>query len=365
MTQNVTINVRDAAGLHEIINNQDYSPFNFAIRPFYGTPSVQISNHTFQGGGNILLNGVIDNPLGSTFIDAGGGSIIQENAGGVVRTQNLEMSANGSIGVRGNPIKIELVQSAGHVPSASFSAEQSLALDITTRLRDPSAATATANIRELSAGFILVTFHQASNDFFVPPSVPAGIVVVAENSKANDAANISNVNQDPYYRTFYYPDAPFGTYSTDVLAAFGSGFGIFTAPATYNIAFGNSIQGILIEAEPAVTINRLAGPAPFASVFVPSLSASAIIVPLSSNSVTTTGTTLSTPTVATGIETPLDQILGLAQTTFFGVTDSDIATLAAAAAQRPSSNLLEEDLLALEPSLLPTADFTNPKILWS
>jgi len=398
LTQNVTINVRDAAGIDEVINGQHYSPFNFAIRPFYGSPSVQISNHTFQGGGNILLNGVIDNPLGSTFIDAGGGSVIQENTNGVVRTQSLEMSANGNIGqgyfpIRiaaglaggaasnalvfgndrgpGNPINIELVQSAGHVPSASFSAGLNIALDITTRLRDPGAGTSTANIRELysaSGGTIQVTFHQASNDFFVPSSVPAGIVVLATNSSANDAAMISNVNPDPYYRTFYYPSAPFGTYSNDVRAAFGEGFGIFTAPATYNIAFGSSLSlgfdGFLSAAEPAVTINKLGGPAPFASVVVQSLSSNAATMPLISSG-TTTSVLLSVPMVSTATETPLEQILGQAQTTFFGVTETDLVTLAAAAALQPSSNLLEEDFLALEPGLLPIDGFTKPNMVWS
>ena len=360
LKQNVTINVRDAAGLDEVINGQHYTPFNFAVRPIFGSPSVQISNHTFQGGGNILLNGVVDNPLGSTFIDAGGGSTIQENKSGVVRTLNLEMSANGNIGVRGNPINIELVQSAGHVPSASFSAGLTLALDITTRLRDPGAATATVNIRELSAGFALVTFHQASDDIFVLPA--AGIVVEAMKSPANDVAQISTPK---FYSSFYYPNTS-GPYSTDVWAAFATSFGFFSAPVTYNIAFGNSVVGALIEADPAVTINKLAGPAPsFASLLVPSLNMSAVVTPLISGSAATTNVTLSVPMVSTAIETPLEQILGQAQTTFFGVTETDLFTLAAAAALQPSSNLLEEDFLALEPGLLPIDGFTKPNMVWS
>jgi hypothetical protein len=74
---------------------------------------------------------------------------------------------------------------------------------------------------------------------------------------------------------------------------------------------------------------------------------------------------LAVPMVSTATETPLEQVLGQAQTTFFGVTEADLTTLAAAAALQPSSNLLEEDFLALEPGLLPINDFTKPNVLWS
>ena len=280
---------------------------------------------------------------------------------GSLRTLNLEMSANGSIGVRGNPIKIELVQSAGHVPSASFSAGQTIALDITTRLRDPSAVTATVNIRELSAGFSLVTFHQASNDIFVLPG--GRDCRLTPSAAANDAAKIST--STGFYSSFYYPNIRLDPIRPTSGRHLRQASGYSRAPATYNIAFGNSIPGILIAAEPAVTINKLAGPAPFASLLVPSLNMSAMVTPLTSSSVATTSVTLAVPMVSTAIETPLEQVLGQAQTTFFGVTETDLATLAAAAALQPSSNLLEEDFLALEPGLLPIDDFTKPNMVWS
>jgi len=353
---------------------------------------VQISNHTSQGSGNILLNGVIDNPVGATYIDAGAGSILQESTSAIVRTENLSMFAGKDIGSpvfqirinspilgaaavgQNNPIEIEFVQSLGRVPFANFSAGGNLAIDVTTRLRDPGVSASTVNIHELLAkGTIQATFHDAALDtvldYLLPSSVPAGIVVGAESGSPNDGAGIST---NKFYKSFYYPDT-FGPLSTDVLSAFGTNsyFGLFsfTAPATYNIAYGSSInvgfQGFLSRATQDVAINQLAGPAPFASLLVPSLNMSAVVPPLISGSATTTSVTLSVPMVSTAIETPLEQILGQAQTTFFGVTETDLVTLAAAAALQPSSNLLEEDFLALEPGLLPIDGFTKPNMVWS
>ena len=338
---------------------------------------------------------MIDNPVGATFIDAGAGSILQESTSAIVRTDNLSMFARKDIGSavfqirinspilgaaavgQGNPIEIEFVQSPGRVPFASFSAGGNLALDVSTRLRDPGLGASTVNIREFQAGgTIQARFHDAAldtaMDFFLPATVPAGIVVGAEGSPKNDQPNDkANIVANQFYKSFYYPDT-FGPLSTDVISAFGSNnyFGLFnfTAPATYNLAFSRNLnvgfQGFLSKSGADVTVNQLAGPAPFAFVALQSLSLAAPTAPLMSPAASTS-VTLSIPLVSTATETPLEQVLGQAQTTFFGVTETDLAILAAAASQEPSSDLLEEDFLALEPALLPTTDFANPKILWS
>jgi hypothetical protein len=208
----------------------------------------------------------------------------------------------------------------------------------------------------------------------VPSTAPDGIVVAAAKSSHNDAApndpanHVVGISTPAYYRNTYYPTSPFGAPSGDVYAAFGQNFGFLTAHATYDIAFGQSLnfgyQGAPIIGygeQSSVTINELSGPTPSAASPA-SLSLDEAQAPLASSD-DPNGVTLSVPLVATAYETPIEDLLGEAQTSFFGVSEADFVALAAAAAKRPPENLLDEDFMTLEPGLPPASDFSM--IQWS
>jgi hypothetical protein len=213
-----------------------------------------------------------------------------------------------------------------------------------------------------------VTFHQAAWDIFVPSTAPDGIVVATAKSSHNDGAGIST---PAYYRNYYYPTSPFAIVSGDVYGAFGQNFGFLTQHATYDIAYGQSLNkgdgGALTYGygeQSSVTINLLSGSTPFAAGPA-SLAVDESLAP-SASSDDANSVSLSVPLVATAYETPIEDLLGEARTAFFGVSEADFAALAAAAAaQRPPATLLEEDFMALEPVLPPAAEFSNPVILWS
>ncbi len=343
---------------------------------------MQISNHTIFTGGDILLNGVIDNPVGATFIDSGAGSILQENPNAVVRTLNLTMDASKDIGQAqiqvgeiiyqtGVPIKVELVQSPGRVPLVSIFGQGDVALDVTTRLRDPSLTSATVNFHELIGGdpntyVIQVTFHDArldtALDFLLPAFAPAGIVVGAMSSPINDAAGATPISTNQFYKSFYYPDT-FGPLSTDVISAFGfNTFGglNFTAPATYNIGFAKSNLGpggFLAAVDPDVTINRLTGPAPF-GLLAASVGAPIVVSPTTAASLNS-GVSIAPPAALTAIETPLSAL-----TTFFGVTETDLTSMAAAASDSPLADVLSQDFVNVDPTLPRSSRVTKPSITW-
>ena len=88
------------------------------------TPVATAISILNTGASNIVLAGVIQNPLGSTSIsDTGDGSIISANALQSVQTGQLTLnSATGSLGTSSNPLNIQLVQSATESPSLQATA---------------------------------------------------------------------------------------------------------------------------------------------------------------------------------------------------------------------------------------------------
>jgi hypothetical protein len=356
------------------INNA--SGFKFAVSPFYGTqangnlPSIQITNHVTQLDsddlGNIIINGHIDNPVGLTFISAGAGQILEnDDETGLITTYQLTMDAAGNIGTPGTglaghefstpsiPVKIEFVQSPGRTPTASIDSDGVTILDVSTRLRDPSQSHSTVNFNGLGGqNGVSVTFHDAADDaefqslmgILDPPL--AGIEVIANHSATNDAAHISTAG---FYRFVYYPDTAFGTPSVDVASAFGNNFGA-TAPATYNINAVSS-NANLIAASNDVTINR-----PFIIIFP--FFASTFSAPTDQSIVVP----LSAPSSMTADETPINTVLGSASTSYFNVTESDLAAMAAAAAAAP--DVLLQDFATLAPALPAIDRVTKPEIVW-
>jgi hypothetical protein len=141
----------------------DVSPFEFNTGYSSGTTLVDIENTSPLGNPNIMLEGSIDNPIGTTIIRNQRGSILSTGSQAVVTTNILDVSAPlGSIGSTANPFNADLVQSESttHVKrpiQATVLAGGNAYLNFAGLLRDPD--------------FV----HSPTNPFVVPlSSIQAG-----------------------------------------------------------------------------------------------------------------------------------------------------------------------------------------------
>jgi Bacterial Ig-like domain/RTX calcium-binding nonapeptide repeat (4 copies) len=143
------ISVIDATGQPKVTLNAPTvnfaSPAGFAIVQNVNPTLVTLEGTT---SANILLNGTIDNPLGETDITDAGGSILASTLRGsttgdghssLVTTNNLQISAGGSIGAEGgNYVNVDLIQYAGHTLEIKATAGTNIDLDLLTWIRDPA-----------------------------------------------------------------------------------------------------------------------------------------------------------------------------------------------------------------------------------
>ena len=243
-------------------------------------------------------------------------------------------------------------------------------LDISTRLRDPSLTSSTVvfnGLRSLDGGSVNAVFHAAQWDSLFQSLLPffspaAGIEVGAVSSPTNDAAGIST-NQ--FYRAHYYPDT-FGPLSVDVNSAFGVSFGATTS-ATYNIRSLTSPNNLTADA--GATVNRPGtfffpfNAASFSSFAAPTDDPQIVVSPVTADA-TDTRIRLSAPVAATATEAPLSDVVGSALTSYFGVTDTDLAAFAAAATASTNNDVLVQDFVMLDPTLSRTNRVTKPQIVW-
>ncbi len=104
---------------------------------------MDIENRGTTGSPNIILSGLINNPIGTTEILNSRGSIISAGSPAVVLTNILDVeAANGSIGSSANPLNADLVQSesGSHVQrpiTVTVLAGGNAYLNVTGFLRDP------------------------------------------------------------------------------------------------------------------------------------------------------------------------------------------------------------------------------------
>ncbi|MGA2700304.1 MAG: hypothetical protein ABSH35_04325 [Isosphaeraceae bacterium] len=103
-THDVDINVQNDT------NSNDAFAFNVVYS--YAPTLVDIENRSTTGSPNIILNGLINNPIGTTEILNASGNIESTGPQAVVVTNILDVkAANGQIGSSANPLNAELVQS--------------------------------------------------------------------------------------------------------------------------------------------------------------------------------------------------------------------------------------------------------------
>jgi hypothetical protein len=87
-------------------------PFGFKVAAEPASTLVDIENRSTTASPNIILSGLINNPIGTTKILNSSGSILSAGPSAVVLTNILDVeAANGSIGSSAQPFNAELVQS--------------------------------------------------------------------------------------------------------------------------------------------------------------------------------------------------------------------------------------------------------------
>ncbi len=241
----------------------DVSPLAFS-----GEPSIQITNYNFSTTANIILAGLIDNPLGRVYISAGNASIYVDNANAVVRGNYVSLSTGyygGSIGSAGGggefkyyyPVRVELVDSDGHQAQGTFSAGGQIVLDITARARTTAGTVPVVNVDFYSrTSTMQVVFNRSLYDWYLSAAAPYGIV--AGTTQFNAPAVGSTYANNNYYREYYQPDFTGGVPSPQAHGAFAESFG-FTVGASYNVTYVNSSANFSFTAGSGVSVTGPGG----------------------------------------------------------------------------------------------------------
>jgi autotransporter-associated beta strand protein len=148
----ITINVQTDYD-HESASKR----FSFDVNDI-GPTTVTIENTHPTAAPRLIINGVIDNPIGSTTVTNASGDIVATGDQAVVRTNELTMTAaSGNIGKTGGVIgdhrvNVQLVQSSGRPTALQSRAGIDNAMSIQGLLRDPAVADFRPNIDLVAAG---------------------------------------------------------------------------------------------------------------------------------------------------------------------------------------------------------------------
>ncbi|HEX5858517.1 MAG TPA: hypothetical protein VFY91_10470, partial [Microbacterium sp.] len=233
------IQVANLANVGATVNLQldDSVAFRFSIRPPLFLPTeVDITNFDGPGTPDLILNGLIDNPIGSTRVVNQHGDILAGPAGPRIRTNTAVLMANaGTIGVLTNvlrtPIPIILVQSdyfIGDVDPARYvslvaDALLDVVLDITYSLRAPADSifpSMAPVIGPIHAGRnIDLVINDSTRGSDVPPIGSHLIQVNVVNPP--DLVTLI-VPPSGTYHTYFHPDAAVFVYNDPVLIAWGT-----------------------------------------------------------------------------------------------------------------------------------------------
>jgi hypothetical protein len=163
----------------------------FGIADASGPTLITIDNNNVAGA-DVVLNGLINNPTGGTVILAGGGTITDTSTG-IIRTNELDLDAQ-FVGVAptgtdpAQRLNVELVRSPGRPTDLTVDSNGGIYIDLTGRLREPT-ANATFDTGTLKA---------------------AGTIDVALNPAVQETAAIGvvggitvTVTQDPNSSVYY------------------------------------------------------------------------------------------------------------------------------------------------------------------
>src|SRR5206468_10687532 len=105
-SDDITVANDEASGV-VTIDADDIDDFSFVIAHTVAPTELLIES---LAGGDIILDGLIDNPVGTTTLRSVGG--VLEDSGGRIRTNRAHLEAE-RIGHGGDPINVDLVRSSG------------------------------------------------------------------------------------------------------------------------------------------------------------------------------------------------------------------------------------------------------------
>ncbi|MCO6455093.1 MAG: choice-of-anchor D domain-containing protein [Pirellulaceae bacterium] len=139
------------------IDVQNDAGFSFDVVNDLSPTQIEIENTHPTAGPLLSLDGLIDNPIGTTTVSNASGDIVTGPPGspaGVVRTNVAIFEAPlGNLGqIGGAPLVVELVQSAGRPTSLVADAGQDVALNVQGLLRETGVSSFEPNLDRITAG---------------------------------------------------------------------------------------------------------------------------------------------------------------------------------------------------------------------
>ena len=181
-------------------------PFFFSIAN-NGPSVLDIENQNpGQTPSNIIIAGLLNNPTGHTIITNVRGDILSTGPAGIIRANQLDLTASGNIGTSINRINADLVEftnpatSVLMVPTLTATAATgNVYLALTPRQADTSAGPASVLVNSLTAGQQVDVTMQQAQTIQEPSSFFAGALVAVENLPGG------TFTQGNYY-TFFHPD---------------------------------------------------------------------------------------------------------------------------------------------------------------
>jgi hypothetical protein len=147
----VTIDVPDVP--FQFTVGQKFTPTLISIQNTAPRIVIPIFNQIIVIKSDISLNGVINNPIGTTSIGNASGDIMATGSQAVVRTNTFNATATfGSVSGAAGSLRVDLVESGGRPTHMTVSAGADVFLDLTGRQRTLGATSFTVNIDSVSAG---------------------------------------------------------------------------------------------------------------------------------------------------------------------------------------------------------------------
>ncbi|HPM80080.1 MAG TPA: hypothetical protein PLF81_05245, partial [Candidatus Anammoximicrobium sp.] len=148
----------DPAEAEITIDVQSDIDFSFNVLSGAAPTTFTIENTHPTAAPLLIVNGLIDNPIGATTITNASGDIVATGDQAIVRTNGLTMAApQGNIGqtagvIGDHRMNVQLVQSAGRPTSLEARAGGDTALSVQGLLRDPAVTDFRPNIDLIAAG---------------------------------------------------------------------------------------------------------------------------------------------------------------------------------------------------------------------
>ncbi len=203
----------DRTGRAKVAINADDNQYRFDIAHEFAPTVIDIANLGLGGAPAIVLNGLIDNPIGVTRVVNSRGDVLGSNTG-KIRSNKTEIQAAGNIGqnpplVLGSTsfgrLDLELVQSAGRTTDLNTQSGGYQSMRLRGLDRDPAGGLFELNLGTLQAGSDIDLLVLPTLEQLVVANAPAGYLVdVSEYQPTYDQVY---GNSDP-------DTAPFGTTTT-------------------------------------------------------------------------------------------------------------------------------------------------------